>query len=334
MKRLIVVIALILAVACPGYAGEVDWLRVIGDSHHMGKTYFYDEIQINSGQEIDEFSTDGTFFNDSDTALPTEKAVKAYVDNNIPSNYWDKDFMVYGSTAWPDLENAVQLKVDTGLTMVGTASEYAINDATITLNRATASIIGGVMIPAGGSLSLNLGTGALSVDLAAGDTYTNFGGASDDTLDEMFAAIDVSLSVFKIDGTLDDDTYSGYVMDSTNAGEAIAQWDLVYMDDTANEWLLADANVAGKFPARGMAVTSCPNGVECVVLLEGTVRNAGWSAVLTGDGKVLHLSETPGGIIETAPSDSTDCVQHIGWVLSDTNDTIVFDPNTLWIVLE
>jgi hypothetical protein len=35
------------------------------------------------GVQIDEFSTDGTLSGDSDTVLPTEKAVKAYVDNSI-----------------------------------------------------------------------------------------------------------------------------------------------------------------------------------------------------------------------------------------------------------
>jgi len=34
---------------------------------------------------IDEFSTDGTLAGDSDLAVPTEKAVKLYVDTNVPS---------------------------------------------------------------------------------------------------------------------------------------------------------------------------------------------------------------------------------------------------------
>jgi len=39
-------------------------------------------ITLNAGATIDEFSTDGTLAGDSDTALPTEKAVKTYVDNS------------------------------------------------------------------------------------------------------------------------------------------------------------------------------------------------------------------------------------------------------------
>lgn len=41
---------------------------------------------VNAGQEINEFSTDGTLAGDSDTAIPTEQAVKTYVDNASPSS--------------------------------------------------------------------------------------------------------------------------------------------------------------------------------------------------------------------------------------------------------
>lgn len=40
-------------------------------------------IQMATGAAINEFSTDGTLGGDSDTALPTEKAVKAYVDGKL-----------------------------------------------------------------------------------------------------------------------------------------------------------------------------------------------------------------------------------------------------------
>lgn len=38
------------------------------------------KLKVNSGQEVDEVSTDGTLAGNSDTALPTEQAVKTYVD--------------------------------------------------------------------------------------------------------------------------------------------------------------------------------------------------------------------------------------------------------------
>ena len=46
-------------------------------------------ISLASGATIDEFSTDGTLAGDSDSAVPTEKAVKTYVDAQIPDTHND-----------------------------------------------------------------------------------------------------------------------------------------------------------------------------------------------------------------------------------------------------
>jgi len=40
-------------------------------------------IQMNLGVSVNEFSIDGTLAGDSDTAIPTEKAVKTNIDNNV-----------------------------------------------------------------------------------------------------------------------------------------------------------------------------------------------------------------------------------------------------------
>ncbi len=40
----------------------------------------FSKIQLDLGAEVEEFSTDGTLYGNSDTAVPTEKAVKTYVD--------------------------------------------------------------------------------------------------------------------------------------------------------------------------------------------------------------------------------------------------------------
>jgi hypothetical protein len=137
--------------------------------------------------------------------------------------------------------------------------------------------------------------------------------------------------IVRLDGSpASDDTYSGTVVTSLNCGEAIAQWDLVYMDGTENEWMLADSNAAGKFPALGMAVAACTNGNEGTILVQGVVRNSGWS--WTNEGVPLYLDETTAGsMTETAPSTSGDCVQHVARVLAVTDDTILFNPNTLWV---
>lgn len=43
-----------------------------------------------AGQNIDEFSIDGTLVGNSDTALPTEKAVKTYVDSHGSNDIWTR----------------------------------------------------------------------------------------------------------------------------------------------------------------------------------------------------------------------------------------------------
>jgi len=48
-------------------------------------------LKLASGATINELSTDGTLAGDSDTAVPTEQAVKTYVDGLIAtSDYWDR----------------------------------------------------------------------------------------------------------------------------------------------------------------------------------------------------------------------------------------------------
>jgi hypothetical protein len=45
-------------------------------------------IQLSTGTSINEFSIDGTLIGNSDDALPTEKAVKTYVDNSVIASKW------------------------------------------------------------------------------------------------------------------------------------------------------------------------------------------------------------------------------------------------------
>lgn len=51
----------------------------------MSKKYIADKIEVVN--EIDEISTDGTLAGNSDTAIPTEKAVKTYIDTILGAIY-------------------------------------------------------------------------------------------------------------------------------------------------------------------------------------------------------------------------------------------------------
>lgn len=78
-------------------------------------------IQLGTGQKIDEFSTDGTFADDSDTALPTEKAVKTYVDTQV-STFASISTGTHNTTwsgIWADAQtgNVMWSKVGTAVTL-------------------------------------------------------------------------------------------------------------------------------------------------------------------------------------------------------------------------
>lgn len=120
---------------------------------------------------------------------------------------------------------------------------------------------------------------------------------------------------------MDDDEYNGVVIGGRNCGEGLTQWDTVRLANDADPWHQADANAAGEFPAHGLSVAACTDTNEARILVRGVVRNEGWTGLTPGG--AVYLSETPGGVTQTAPSDSGDCVQIVGWALSDSE--IYFD---------
>ena len=170
------------------------------------------------------------------------------------------------------------------------------------------------------------------VDLAktTGDTYTgthDFTGAtlqiSSVTLDdEGYVAIDATA-----DG-MADDKYNGNVITGIAAGSGVSQWNPVFLasDGKLDE---ADADNA-LFPAIGLAVACDDDTWDCddtdvlTILTHGVVRNEGWTGLTVGS--AVYLSDDPTtttGIVQTAPSTANDCVQIIGWALSDSE--IYFD---------
>lgn len=78
-----------------------------------------------SGAAIDEFSTDGTLGGDSDTAVPTEQAVKTYVDGQFASQSWTS-----GTGA------ATYVTYWTGENTISGESPFAYDPATDTLTLA------------------------------------------------------------------------------------------------------------------------------------------------------------------------------------------------------
>lgn len=122
-----------------------------------------------------------------------------------------------------------------------------------------------------------------------------------------------------------DHTYKGFTITGENGGETIAQFEAVYFDFTAGEWLKADANAAGKFPATALAVTSSTDGAAITVLLSGLVRDDTWN----WSAGPIYLSATAGALTQTAPSTSGDNVQIIGY--AKTADIAYFHFNPTFV---
>jgi len=120
---------------------------------------------------------------------------------------------------------------------------------------------------------------------------------------------------------MDDDEFNGITITGRNCGENLTQWDLVSIQNDADPWHQADADAAGEFPAFGLSVAACTDGNEAKILVKGVVRNEGWTGLTPGG--FVYLSETAGGLTQTAPSTSNSAVQIIGWALSDSE--IYFD---------
>lgn len=108
------------------------------------------------------------------------------------------------------------------------------------------------------------------------------------------------------------------VLTQWNAGQNMNQWSPVYLS-AAGTWLLADANGSGTFPARGIIVATTTSGSKATVLVKGHVRNDSWSWTVGGN---IYLSETAGGLTQTAPTTASN-VQALGW--ADSADSIILN---------
>jgi hypothetical protein len=124
-----------------------------------------------------------------------------------------------------------------------------------------------------------------------------------------------------------DDAVQGTIIAGLNAGATIAQWEAVYMG-SGGEWLLADANGTGTYPARGLAVAAGTDNNAMSVLTSGIARNDAWAWTVGG---TIYLSTTAGGLTQTAPSGSGEHVQVMGFALSA--DAMFVQPSPDYITL-
>lgn len=132
-------------------------------------------------------------------------------------------------------------------------------------------------------------------------------------------------SQLAIDATpdgMDDDEYNGIIIAGADCGENLAQWDTVFINNDVDIWHKADATQAsGEYPAGGIAVAACTDTNPAKVMIRGAIRNEGWTGLTIGG--AVYLGEADGGLTQTAPSTANDCVQIIGFAISDSE--ILFD---------
>ncbi len=109
-----------------------------------------------------------------------------------------------------------------------------------------------------------------------------------------------------------DDTYEGSQIVGLNNSGGVTQWDTVYLN-SSSQWVLADANGSGTYPARGIVAATQSTGVATIVITSGTIRNDAWSWTIGG---TIYLSVTAGGMTQTPPATTGDKVQVIGYALT------------------
>lgn len=124
---------------------------------------------------------------------------------------------------------------------------------------------------------------------------------------------------------LSDDSYAGQVITGYNAGEALTQWDVVYLSSSST-WLKADADTSGKFPAVGVVVATTSNGAAATILVRGAFRDDGGTSWTVGG--TLYLSATAGAMTSTAPTTSTHAVHALGTAI--TAHRVYLNPSPVW----
>jgi hypothetical protein len=225
---------------------------------------------------------------------------------------------------------------DSTLTLPGAASGYTGGllscDTDGTCDWTDPSGITGSYVPlstftAAGDVPVGSGSGTVTV-ITKGANNTFFGVNNAGTL-----GFHASFNPVLVAAPSSDDTYSGTVASFT-AGEALAQWDVVYCKNKSgvHACYKYDANGADKaLPPRAMAVAAIDADASGTFLLNGIVRNDGWTQTTNQDeGKIVYADGTTAGAITlTKSTTSADMVAILGYVIEQ--NVIYFNPSPILV---
>ena len=109
---------------------------------------------------------------------------------------------------------------------------------------------------------------------------------------------------------------SGAIIFSAKAGEALSKGDVVYVSGVSgNEPVVskADADVASKMPAYGLAEDDANLNAAVNIVTFGTLYDLDTSAFSAGD--TVYVSTTAGGLTNSAPTGESSLIQNLGMVI-------------------
>jgi hypothetical protein len=235
--------------------------------------------------------------------------VEDVIHNTTDDTYWRCNDNTDGAADW-DCMNCTETVTDGG-----TASVYG-SDGSDNWSALAQSGSDGTIIS---------GTAGDSGDLVEWDTNGDAIG-SGSTVEEIEAAARVlddneSIAIYATPDGMDDGEYNGITISGLNFGSTATAISTVFL---ASDGKVDDANATqgtGLYPAFGLAVNAGNDTDAAVILVRGVVRDEDWSGLTVGG--FVYLGETAGTITQTAPSTENDCIQIIGWALSDSE--IYFD---------
>jgi hypothetical protein len=124
--------------------------------------------------------------------------------------------------------------------------------------------------------------------------------------------------------------FFGYFRETVAAGQLV-----VFTNNGTIGWHLADADTTTESTGLlGISLSARVDGNANTtgVLVRGFARSSTYYTT-TGNSDILYVSNTPGGITDTAPTGSGDVVRIIGYMINDTTDLIFFCPDTTWVQL-
>lgn len=303
-------------------------------------------------EELEELAQEGAAINvDVDS---NDKMDMAYGGTNTDTSAYT-GILHYNSGSIVEVDTAAELETAAGLGAF--FNEYADDaDAAAmiaTLSTALSSIDGltetngGLLYGTADNTYAWLAAGTadyvLKANGAAAPSWTNtfsnvtIGGGTANSKAEFDSSGNLA-SNFNDSAPVSDHSYScDSFINGRAAGEDIDFGEVVYMDGTSAEWMLADATTGtSEWPAMGFAVACpgggaitsepCQDGEELTVCRAGWIRDDTWA--WSDEGVTLYVDEvTSGGMTETAPSDNGDLVQVIAISLDD--DHIAF-PVPAW----